>query len=97
MSTTCSSGSWNTVATVPASSRRMRRPRVQAADDDAPGEAAAVEVRHEPGQSPEQRRLARARGAEQRDELARLDLERDVVDRRTLGARIGERQVLDRR
>ena len=61
---------------------RARRARVAAADDDAPGETAAVEVRHEPGERAQQRRLARARGAEQRDELARLDLERHVVERR---------------
>ena len=35
----------------------------------------------EPGDAAEQRRLAAARGAEERDELARRHLERDVVER----------------
>ena len=55
------------------------RPRVEAADLDPAGEAAAVEVRHEPGERAQERRLAAAGGAEQRDDLARVELERDVA------------------
>ena len=62
--TTWSSGSWKTVATVPASSAgravRVSRP----ATTTRPAEAAAVEVRDEPGERPQQRRLAGAGGAE---------------------------------
>src|SRR5687768_2309347 len=38
--------------------------------------------RLEPGDQAEQRRLARARWAEERNQLAVLDVERDVVERR---------------
>ena len=75
---------------------RAGRPRVEAGDDDPAGEAAAVEVRHEPGQRPQQGRLAGAGGAEQRDDLAGLELERDVSQRRW-GGRIGEGEVDDGR
>ena len=43
---------------------RPRAPGVVAGDLDAAGEATAVEVRHEPGQRAQQRRLAAAGGAE---------------------------------
>ena len=76
---------------------RPRAPGVVAGDLDAAGEAAAVEVRHEPGQRAQQRRLAAAGGAEQRDHLARLEVERDAVQRRCRGLRVGERQLLDPR
>ena len=90
VSTTWSSGSWNSVATVPASSAGRVRSRVAAADLDASAETTAVEVRNEPCERPQERRLARPRRAEQRDELARLDLERNVCERRPAGPRIGE-------
>ena len=64
---------------MPASSAGRARARVEPGDDDPAGEAAAVEVRHEPGERAQQRRLPGARGAEQRDDLARLELERDVA------------------
>ena len=58
------------------------RARVEAADLDPAGEAAAVEMRHEPGERPQQRRLAAAGRPEQRDDLAGLELERDVAQGR---------------
>ena len=48
---------------------------VPALEDDAP-----LGRPDEPGEDPQQRRLAAARGAEQRDELTVADLERDVVE-----------------
>ena len=89
--TTWSSGSWKSVATV-RRAPRDRSPGVAARDLDASLEAAAVEVRDEPGERAQQRRLARARRAEQRDDLARLDRERDVRERRA-PARPGTRSV----
>ena len=72
-------------------------PRVEAGDLDAPGEAAAVEVRHEPGERAQQRRLPAAGGAEQRDHLAGAELERDVVERRSRRLRVGEPKPVDAR
>ena len=77
--------------------RGRRRARVAAADLDPARETAAVEVRHEPRQRAQKRRLARAGRAEQRDELPRLDVQRHAVERRTGRVRIGERHVLDER
>src|SRR4051812_27201201 len=45
---------------------------------------------------PQERRLAAARGADQRDELARRELELDVLERRDVPARERLRHVLDR-
>ena len=70
--------------------------RVAAADGDAPGEAAAVEVRHQAGQRAEERGLPRAGGAEQGDALARLDRERHVPEGRH-AAGVRERQPVDGR
>ena len=56
--------------------------RVAAADLDPAVEAAAVEMRNEPGERAQQRRLARPGRPEQRDQLALLELERDVAQRR---------------
>ena len=75
---------------------RAVRPGVQAADLDPAGEAATVEVRHEPRQRAQERRLAAAGGAEQRDDLARVELEREITHRRH-AARVGEREPLDAR
>ena len=55
--------------------RRERR-RVLAGEEDLAGVG-----RLEPGDDPEQRRLARAARPEERRERARLDVERDVVER----------------
>src|SRR5262249_55433747 len=49
----------------------------------------------EPGDQPEQRRLARARGAEQRDELARLHVQRHVAQRGERAEVLPERADLD--
>ena len=92
--TTWSSGSWKTVAAVPASSDGPGGAGVEAGDDDAAGEAAAVEVRHEPGQRAQQRRLARAGRPEERHHLAGLELERDILQRRPCG-RVCEREIDD--
>ena len=56
--------------------RQVARPvlaRVEAADDDAPGDLAAVEVRHEAAGRAHERRLPGRRQAGEHDELARLD------------------------
>ena len=66
--------------------------RVEAVDLDATGEAAPVEVRHEPGERAEERRLPRARRPEADDELAGLEPERDAVQRGPLRLRIRERE-----
>jgi hypothetical protein len=69
--------------------------RVPAGHLDATLEAPAVEVRNEPRERTKERRLARARGAEERHDLARLDAERDVVQRRAVSAGVGEGEPLD--
>jgi hypothetical protein len=55
-----------------------------------------VEVRHEPGERAQEGRLAAARWPEQRDHLARLDLERDATQRLVL-AGVAERELADGR
>ena len=76
--------------------RRMRAARVAAGDLDAAAEVPAVEPRHEPAERADERRLARAGGAEHEHDLARVDPERDAVERRRR-ARIREGQLLDGR
>ena len=76
--------------------RRMRVARVAAGDLDAAAEVPAVEPRHEPAERAHERRLAGAGGAEHEHDLARVDPERDAVERRCR-ARIGEGQPLDGR
>src|SRR6266545_2044827 len=71
-------------------------PRVEAGDLHSPGEAAAVEVRHEPRERAEQRRLARAGGPEERYHLARLDPE-GHLRQRIRHVRVRERQLVDPR
>ena len=73
---------------------RAVRARVAPAHLDPAGEAAAVEVRHEPRERPQERRLAAAGRPEQRDDLSGVELERDVAHRRCT-AGVGERQALD--
>ena len=63
--------------------------RVEAAGEQPPREHAAVEVRHEARRGAQQRRLARAGPAREHDELARLDAQGHVGQRRPRGARIG--------
>ena len=92
--TTWSSGSWKTDATVPASSAGPCERVSSPPTSTRPGEAAAVEVRHEPRERAQERRLAAAGRAEQRDDLAVLELERDVAHRRH-AAGVGEREPLD--
>jgi hypothetical protein len=77
--------------------RRAGRARVGPADLDATGEAAAVEVRHEARKRAQQRRLPRARGAEQDDELTGLQSEGHVLQRGRVRVRIREAQPLGRR
>ncbi len=76
---------------------RVRAPRVEPGDHDPPGEAAAVEVRHEPGERAHERRLPGPGAPDEEDDLARLELEVDAVERRPLGARVRERQLLGAR
>jgi len=76
--------------------RRTRAARVAACDFDPALEPPAVEPRHEPGQRAQKGRLARAGGAEQQHDLAVLDLERDVVQRRRR-LRVRERKPVDAR
>ena len=73
---------------------RAHDSRVAAVDLDASFEAPAVKVRDEAGECSEQRRLARPGRSEQRHHLARVELQRDVVQRRSRRLRVGERQPL---
>ena len=60
---------------------------------ELPARLAAVEVRHEPAERPQQRRLAGARHPGQHGEGPRLELERDVAERGTavaLGVGVAE-------
>ena len=67
---------------------------VEPGDDDLTLEAAAVEVRDEPGERAEQRRLARTGRAEESHHLSRLERQRDVAQRRrSRGVR--EREAVD--
>jgi hypothetical protein len=62
--------------------RELGRPRhagIEPAHDGPAREPPAVEVRHEPGQRPQQRGLAGARGAEQRHHLPGLQPQRAVA------------------
>jgi hypothetical protein len=76
---------------------RARPPGVSPAHLDAPGEPSPVEVRHEPGESAQERRLAASGGAEESDGLARLELEGHVRQGRCPGTRIREREAVDAR
>ena len=69
--------------------------RVEAADDDAPGGLAAVEVRHETACRADQRRLAGRREPRQDDELAGIDVQRYVAQRRLGTARIAVPELLE--
>ena len=79
----------------PGQVARPCRPRLASSDLDPAGEAAAVEVRHEAGERAQERRLSRPGRPEQTDELARLDLQRDVVQRRPPVAWIAIGQAID--
>ena len=68
---------------------------VESVDGDAARQRAAAEVRHEPVDGAQQRRLAAARGTDDEDELALGDLERDVVEAGSGGAGILHRHVLE--
>jgi hypothetical protein len=76
---------------------RAHAPRVVPADLDGAGEPAAVEVRDEAGERAQERRLPGAGRPEQHDPLARLDGQRDAVQRRPRSARVGERELRDAR
>ncbi|HEX4929526.1 MAG TPA: hypothetical protein VFV62_02365 [Gaiellaceae bacterium] len=75
----------------------LGRPRpagVEPGDDHAPREAPTVEMRHEPGERAEQRRLPRPGRTEQRHDLARLEREGDVAQRGRR-RRVREREAVD--
>ena len=65
---------------------------VDPVDQDAP-----LAGRFEPGEHAQQGRLAAARGAEQREELAPLDIEADIVDRDERAEALGDGLELDER
>ena len=81
----------------PGQRGRMRAPRVEPGDHDPAREAAAVEMRHQPGERPHERRLPGPRAPDEEDDLTRLELEVDAVERRPIGARVRERQLLGAR
>ena len=74
---------------------RPEAPRVHAGDDDATLEPTAVEMRNETGERAQERRLARAGRAKHGHDLARLERERDIRERRLLRLGIREGEVLD--
>ena len=74
---------------------RPEAPGVLARDHDAALEPAAVEVRDEPRERAQERRLAGARRAEHRHDLARLDAERHVRERGARRAGIPEGEARD--
>jgi hypothetical protein len=80
----------------PGELRGTSAPRVHPGDANAPLETPSVEVGNESRQRPEERGLARARGAEQGHDLSGAQLERDIAERR-IRLRVGEGQALDRR
>ncbi len=66
----------------PADGGQLARPvvaHVEARDRQLAHDLAAVEVRHQPAERAQQRRLARSRLAGQQREAARRQLERDVA------------------
>ena len=67
---------------------------VKTGDHDAALEPPTVEVRHEAGQRPQERRLPGTRWPEQRHALPGVELQRDAAQRCD-GGRVGERQPLD--
>ncbi len=70
--------------------------RVEAGERDRAGERAAVEMRHEPAGRMQERRLAVAGQSRQQAELARFQLEADVVERRGLRTRVAVGDVVER-
>jgi hypothetical protein len=62
---------------------------------DAAREPAAVEVRHEPGERPEERRLAGTGRPDERDDLAGVELERHVRERGPPRPGIGKTEPID--
>ena len=72
-----------------------RGPRIQSRDDSSTREAAAVKMRDEARERPQQRRLAGSRRAEQRHDLARLELQRERPER-VRRSRIRELELVQR-
>ena len=79
-----------------AQARRAVLARVQAGKRHAAGEAPAVEMGHETARGPQQRRLALSGQARQQAELARRELEADVLERRGIDTRIAVGDALER-
>ena len=92
--TTWSSGSWKTVATVPASSAgravRVSRP----ATTTRPAKRPPWKCGTSPASARSSVDLPEPEGPKQRDDLAGLELERDAPQRRRSG-RVGEREIDD--
>jgi hypothetical protein len=71
--------------------------RIASADDDCAPEAPTVEVRNEPSERAQHRRLARAGRSEHDDDLAGTELEGEIPDSRYVCSRVGERETRDGR
>ena len=71
---------------------RSGPPRVAAADLDAASETAAVKVRHEAGERPDERRLPAARSSSEQNDLSWSHVERDAGERRPVGSAVRKRQ-----
>ena len=69
--------------------------RVEAGGGHPPAQLAAVEVRHEAERRPQQRRLARARAADQQHELTGVDAQVDAVQGRRRGAGVAVGDALE--
>ena len=79
-----------------AQARRAVVARAQAGERDVAREAPAVEVRHQPARGPQQRRLALPGQTREQAELARRELEADVLERRGIDTRIAVGDALER-
>ena len=79
----------------PGEGRRPRAPRVDPVHPDAAREVPTMKVRDEAGERAQECRLARARRAEECDDLSRLQAERDILERRRVRARIAELEAFD--
>ena len=79
----------------PGEHSRPRPAGVHPGHEHAAGEAPAVEMRNEPGERAKERRFPGAGRAEQRDDLARLEPKRDVLERRLRRSGIAELQAAD--
>ena len=80
---------------MPGELGRPLEARVAAGDLHLADETPAVEVRDEAGQRAQERRLSGARGAEESDDFARLELEGHCIESGLDPVRIGEADRAD--